>query len=90
MRTPRQANSHVSTFDRRLTLDLTDDTHRQLKIAAVEGRTTMATLLRALVAIWSEDEHLQERVREKSTEIRNRSKYRITDDERPGLLANRP
>ena len=49
-------------FDRRVTLDLTREDHRALKMAALEADTTMAELLRALVALWRQDSHLARRV----------------------------
>ncbi len=52
------------TYERRVTLDLTADDHRALKLAAVTEYTTMADLLRALVALWRDDPQLAQRVRE--------------------------
>ncbi len=52
-------------YERRVTLDLTPDDHRALKVAAVEQDTTMADLLRALIALWREDPELPERVGER-------------------------
>lgn len=53
------------TYERRITLDLTADDHQALKLAAVTEHTTMADLLRALVALWRDDPQLAERVRER-------------------------
>ena len=52
-------------YERRVTLDLTPEDHRALKVAAVEQDTTMADLLRALVAIWRDDDHLAKQVGER-------------------------
>jgi hypothetical protein len=52
------------TYERRVTLDLTADDHQALKLAAVTQRTTMADLLRALVAVWREDTQLAQRIRD--------------------------
>lgn len=51
-------------YERRITLDVTSDDHQALKLAAVTERTTMADLLRALVALWRNDPQLAEQVRE--------------------------
>jgi hypothetical protein len=46
-----------------VTLDLSDDDHLALKLAAAHQRSSMAELLRALVALWRSDPDLAERVR---------------------------
>lgn len=52
------------TYGKRLTLDLTADDHRALKVGAAEAMATMAGVLRALVALWRDDAELARRVRE--------------------------
>lgn len=51
-------------YERRITLDLTAKDHQALKLAAVTERTTMADLLRGLVALWREDPGLARRISE--------------------------
>lgn len=51
-------------YERRITLDLTAEDHRALKLAAVTEHTTMADLLRGLVALWREDADIARRVAE--------------------------
>jgi hypothetical protein len=50
------------TYERRITLDLTAEDHQALKLAAVQQHTTMADLLRALVALWRDDPVVAERI----------------------------
>ncbi len=50
------------TYPRRITLDLTAKDHQALKLAAVQHDTTMADLLRGLVALWRTDPVLAQRV----------------------------
>lgn len=49
-------------YGRRITLDLTDEDHQALKLAALEQRTTMANLLRSMVGIYLGDPKVAERV----------------------------
>lgn len=48
---------------KRVTFDATADEHRALRLTAVEEGTTMADILRALVALYREDRSLQAKVR---------------------------
>ena len=57
--------SAPAAFERRVTLDLTNEDHRALKRAALDADTTLASLLRTLVAFWREDEALATRVLER-------------------------
>jgi len=50
-----------------LTLDLTAEDHRALRRAAADDGTTMAELLRALVALFQEDQSLRTKVRRRLT-----------------------
>jgi hypothetical protein len=52
-------------YERRVTLDLSNEDHRALKLAALEQETTMADLLRTLVAIWRDDKTLAKQVGER-------------------------
>lgn len=49
-------------YPRRITLDLTAEDHQALKLAAVQHDTTMADLLRGLVALWRADPVLAQRL----------------------------
>lgn len=56
--------SAPSTYGKRLTLDLTADDHQALKVGAAQATTTMAGVLRALLALWRDDPELARRVKE--------------------------
>lgn len=60
---PAPFRSAPSPHPRRLTLDLSDDDHRAVKDGAYDHRTSMAELLRALVALWREDPEVAARVK---------------------------
>ena len=49
-------------YPRRITLDLTNEDHRALKQAALDGNTTVADLLRSLVSAWRVDGDRRTRV----------------------------
>jgi hypothetical protein len=51
-------------YPHRVTLDLTTDDHRALRVAAATEGLTMAEVLRALVALWRADEGLAAAVRD--------------------------
>lgn len=52
-------------YSRRITLDLTAEDHQALRLAAAQYDTTMADLLRGLVALWRDDPVLAQRVHQK-------------------------
>jgi len=47
------------TYEARVTLDLTVEDRRELKIAAIDEGVHMSDLLRALVALWHDDPTLR-------------------------------
>lgn len=52
-------------YPHRVTLDLTTEDHRALRMAAASEGTTMAEVLRALVALWQSDRSVAASVRDR-------------------------
>jgi hypothetical protein len=57
-------------YAHRVTLDLTAEDHRALKVAAAETDVPMADRLRALVALWREDPSVAAQVEARAAHLR--------------------